>query len=185
MKLRAIVVAGFMLAVGHGLQALALARQASPLTGAWIEASASGTARPAWGSRFTTTHDTNRFTVVSPDRTSSYALDGTAVDTPLAWTSCASTARRTRAEYQNGQIVITESIVTTRTKTNLGHAPCVTPDDEEQAGPSIAGMLRPTVALETITVVSRKGDLLVIEVTRRGASAGLVTTTTAYQPESK
>jgi len=183
MKPGAIVVAGLMLAA---LQAVAIARQAGPLTGAWTEASVSAGGRPAWGPRFTTSHETGRFTVVSPDRTRTYALDGTTSDTPLTWTACLSTSRRTRAEYKNGQIIITESIVTTRqADQSRAHAPCVTPDDEEEAGLSVATMLRPAVALETITTVSRKGDLLLVEVMRPGASGGLATATSTYRAESK
>jgi hypothetical protein len=73
--------------------------------------------------------------VVSPDRTRTYALDGTTSDTPLTWTACLSTSRRTRAEYKNGQIIITESIVTTRqADQSRAPSPGVTPDDEGEAG---------------------------------------------------
>ncbi len=184
MILLAVVVAAFAFAVGD-VQALTPAVQTSPLTGAWTELSASGPVKPTWGPRFTTTHDAGRFTVVSPGRADSYALDGTAVDTPLTWTACRSTARRVRAEYQNGQIVITEWLVTTsHAAKNRAHGPCVSPDDEEGPGPSIADMLRPAVALQSITTVTRSGNLLVVEVTRPAPSAGLSTAATTYRPVS-
>ena len=183
--LQAIAVAGLVIVVGIDLGARPMASQTSPLSGAWTEVSAPGSGRSAWGSRFTSRHDTERFTVIGPDGMRSYALDGTTMETALAWSPCSSTLRRTHAEDRNGQIVITESIVTNPNGSRRAHgSPCLMIDDEQQPGPSGYSVVRPTVALDTVTVVSRKSDQLLIEVTRRGPS-GSVTTTSVYKPDSK
>ena len=167
---------GVLLALG--------ATQTSSLSGAWTEESASGSRRPTWGSPFRTIHDATRFTVIGPQGFRTYTLDGIAVDTPLASASCSSTLRRTKAEVRSGQIVITESIVS-RPIGGRGHAhsPCLF-DDAEEPGVSLSVPARATVTLERVTVVSRKGDRLMVEVTQQG-SAGPVTTTDVYRPDSQ
>ncbi len=178
-----ILVAG-VLGGARGVPAALGATQTSSLSGAWTEEFVSGSRRPTWGSPFRTIHDAARFTVIGPEGFKTYPLDGTAVDTPLASASCSSTLRRTKAEARRGQIVITESIVS-RPIGGRGHAhsPCLF-DDAEEPGVSLSAPARATVTLERVTVVSRKGDRLMVEVTQQGP-VGPVTTTDVYRPDSR
>jgi hypothetical protein len=162
------------------VQALPASAQTSPLSGTWSEEAVVGPARPPWGARFSTMHDHSRFTVVSPAGVSTYTLDGTPSDTQLALTSCFSTVRRTVAVERRGEIVITESIVTSGRSNPRAHAPCLF-DDSEEPRITAPGAGHGGVALDVVIVISRQGDRLVVELTRRGAQ-GPVSTRAVYRP---
>ena len=175
MTLRVLVVSTM---VGALALAAPVAVQPAMLNGTWIEES--GGPAP-WGSRITTVHDPTRFTVIRPDGPPrSYALGGVPTETPLDPTPCSTSSRRAQADERDGTIVITESIVTRR------RAPCLFGDDEEDSGPRGHGTVatRTYVTLATITVVSRRGERLVVEMTRQGP-AGPVTSTNFYARDPK
>ena len=174
-------VCAFVLAAAAS--AVAAAAQTSSLSGTWSEDVVVGPDRPPWGSRFSTTHDGARFTVVSPDAVRTYPLDGTPTDRQVALGACTSTVRRTVAEERRGQIVITESLVTRGRSNPRAHTPCLFDDSEE---PGIAASMAPRgrEALDLVIVVSRQGDRLVVELTRRGPQ-GAATTHAVYQPAGK
>jgi hypothetical protein len=57
-------------------------------------------------------------------------------------------------------------------------------DDEEEPGVAAGSLARSGAVLDTVTVVSRRGDHLVVDVTRRG-SAGPVIMTTTYRRDDR
>lgn len=155
-------------------------RQASPLSGTWAEESVLGPGRPPWGSRFTTAHDGARFAVVGAETVSSYLLDGRPRDRYVDLSACSSTVRRTVADERRGQIVITESIVASHRNAPRAHASCLF-DDSDEPDLADAGPPRRGAALDTVIVVSREGDRLIVEMTTAGAQ-GPVTTRAVHRP---
>jgi len=183
------VATAFVLTMGvvlsaQGTSASQTRAQGPDLSGRWTRESVSGNTDRAdsdgWGSRVDIEQSGGRATVKTesgkPER---YRLDGTETAEVVSVEGCANQTRITKAQTGPDRVTITTWLVT---KGGCFHGEFADEPLVYQTGPvEVRNVLGGPRKLESITVVFREGDTMIIDTTRANPGGEPVATTTTYR----
>lgn len=171
------------LALAVGLAPSALGTQAGiqgpDLSGRWTQIGASGAGTSRWGPRIEIVQSGPDVRIQpTPGRAERLRLDGAESAEVLTVDGCSNTARITRTVSSPQRVTVTTWLVT---KANCFHG-----EDEDdplvgRTGAIVPSSIRGPRRLESITVLYRDGDALIVETTGAGSGGEATTTTTTYR----
>ena len=183
------VAAALVLAIGvvlsaRGTSASPTGMQSPDLSGRWTRESVSGnTGSPdsdGWGSRVNIEQSGGHATVTpASGKPLRYRLDGAETAEVVSVKGCVSKTRITKAETGRDRVTITTWLVT---KGGCFHGEFADEPLVYQTGPvEVRNVLGGPRKLETISVVFREGDTLMIDTTRANPGGEPVATSATYR----